>query len=76
LWPRLSFDIAFATDPEGAHHRILSSTLFVPVDAFLMPHFTVGIGPALTQQLEDRTSAGTVPVTTTAQLLVELAGWL
>ncbi len=76
LWPRVSFDFAYATDSGGAHHRILSSTLFVPVDALLLPHLAVGIGPAVTQQLLDRTDAGTVPATTTAQLLVELAGWL
>jgi hypothetical protein len=72
----VSLDIAYATDSEGAHHRILSSTLFVPIDAFLLPHFVVGIGPALTQQLVNRVDAGTVPATTTLQLLVELAGWL
>lgn len=76
LWPRVSFDIAYATDASGGHHRILSSTLLVPVDALLLPHLAVGIGPALTQQLVDRTDAGTVPTTTTVQLLVELAGWL
>jgi hypothetical protein len=76
LWPRLSLDIAYATDPEGTGHRILSSTLFVPVDAFVLPHLAVGIGPALTQQLVDRAGAANVPTTTTVQLLVELAGWL
>jgi hypothetical protein len=76
LWPRLSFDVAFAVDTVGVHHRILSSTLFVPVDALLLPHFVVGLGPAVTQQLLDTTPAGAVPITTTLQLLVELAGWL
>jgi hypothetical protein len=76
LWPRLSLDLASATDTGGARHRIVSSTLFVPVEALLLPHFIVGIGPGLTQQLANSTPAGTVPLTTTAQLLVELAGWL
>jgi hypothetical protein len=76
LWPRLSFDMAYATDSGGEHHRILASTLFVPVDAFVLSHLAVGIGPGVTQQLRDATSAGNVPVTTTAQLFVELAGWL
>jgi hypothetical protein len=76
LWPRVSFDVVFATDAEGAHHRILSTTLFVPIDGFLLPHFAVGIGPALTQQLVNTSGSATVPTTTTAQLLVELAGWL
>jgi hypothetical protein len=75
LWPRLSFDMAYA-DTGGEQHRILASTLFVPVDAFVLSHLAVGIGPGLTQQLRDSTSAGNVPVTTTVQLLVELAGWL
>ncbi len=76
LWPRASFDVVYLTDPASVHHRVLSSTLFVPVDAFVLPHFAVGIGPALTQQLSNTTPAGTVPTTTTLQLLVELAGWL
>jgi hypothetical protein len=76
LWPRLSFDFAYGTDAESVHHRILSSTLFVPVDALLLPHFAVGIGPAVTQQVLHRTDAGNAPTTTAAQLLVELAGWL
>lgn len=76
LWPRLSVDLAYGTDQGGAHHRILSSTVFLPLDAFILPHLAVGIGPALTQQLVDRVDAGTAPATTTAQLLVEVAGWL
>ena len=76
LWPRVSFDVVYATDAGSVHHRVLSSTLFVPVDAFVLPHFAVGIGPALTQQLANTTPTGTVPTTTTVQLLVELAGWL
>ena len=76
LWPRVSFDIVYGTDAEGGHHRILSTTLFVPVDGFLLPHLAVGIGPALTQQLVNTSGTATVPTTTTAQLLVELAGWL
>ena len=58
------------------HHRILSSTLYVPLDAFLVPHIAVGIGPALTQQILHRTDSGTEPLVTTVQLLVEIAGWL
>jgi hypothetical protein len=76
LWPRVSVDFAFETDAASVHHRIVSSTLFVPVDAFVLPHVAVGLGPALTQQLVHRVDGGTAPVTTTAQLLVELAGWL
>ena len=76
LWPRVSLDYEYGVDAESVHHRVLSSTLFVPVDGFLLPHFAVGIGPALTQELVHRTDAGTAPTTTTVQLLVELAGWL
>ena len=53
-----------------------STTLLVPVEALLMPHFVVGVGPAVTQQLLHRTDAGTAPLATAVQLLVELAGWL
>jgi hypothetical protein len=76
LWPRLSMDFEYATDSEGLRHRIVSSTLFVPIDALVLPHFAVGLGPALSEQLLHRTDAGAAPRTTTAQLLVELAGWL
>ena len=76
LWPRLSMDFEYATDSEGLRHRIVSSTLFVPIDALLLPHFAVGLGPALSEQVLHRTDAGMAPRTTTAQLLVELAGWL
>lgn len=80
LWPRLSADFAFdwqsRSDGPTFHHRILSSSLYVPVDAFLVPHLAVGIGPSVTQQLLHRTDAGTEPLTTTVQLVVEIAGWL
>jgi len=80
LWPRLSADFAslWQAESDGPtfHHRILSSTLYVPLDAFLLPHLAVGIGPALTQQILHRTDSGTEPLVTTVQLLVEIAGWL
>jgi hypothetical protein len=80
LWPRLSADFAsvWQAQSEGPtlHHRILSSTLYVPVDAFLVPHLALGIGPAVTQQALHRTDSGTEPLVTTVQLLVEIAGWL
>lgn len=76
LWPRASADFALARDTEQENHRILSTTLLVPVEALLMPHFVVGVGPAVTQQLLHRTDAGTAPLATAVQLLVELAGWL
>ena len=76
LWPRASVDLAYAVDSASARHRIVSTTLFVPVDAFLLPHVAVGIGPAVTQQLVHGIAGGTAPLTTTAQLLVEVAGWL
>jgi hypothetical protein len=76
FWPRLSVDLAYGTETGAGHQRILSTTLFAPIDAFVLPHLAVGIGPALTQQVVDRTDTGTAPATTTLQLLVELAGWL
>ena len=80
LWPRLAMGFEFGTQgasPSGAFHdRILSTTLLAPVDAFLLPHVAIGVGPAVTQELLHRTDAGTAPVTTTFQLLVELTGWL
>jgi hypothetical protein len=80
LWPRVSADFAFdwqaQTEGPTFHHRILSSTFYVPVDAFLVPHLAVGIGPSATRQILHRTDAGTEPLTTTVQLVVEIAGWL
>ena len=76
LWPRLSLDLGYGVDDGAERHRIVSTTLFVPVDAFVLPHVAVGIGPAVTQQLVHGIDGGTAPRTTTAQLLVELAGWL
>jgi hypothetical protein len=80
LWPRLSADFASVWQAQSSgptfHHRILSSTLYLAFDAFLLPHVALGIGPAVTQQLLHRTDSGTEPLITTVQLLVEIAGWL
>jgi len=77
LWPRLSADFASVWQAQTGgptfHHRILSSTLYLPVDAFLVPHLALGLGPAITQQILHRTDSGTEPRITTVQLLVEIA---
>ena len=78
LWPRVSIDFAYATQGQpvaGFHDRILSSTLYVPVLAFLLPRVALGVGPSVTQQLLNRTDTGVEPSATTAQLLVEVTGW-
>ncbi len=78
LWPRVSIDFAYATQGQptaGFHDRILSSSLQLPVLAFLLPRVALGAGPSITQQLLNRTDAGVEPSATTVQLLVEATGW-
>jgi hypothetical protein len=78
LWPRVSIDFAYATQGQptaGFHDRILSSSLYVPVLAFLLPRVALGAGPSITQQLLNRTDAGVEPSATIVQLLVEATGW-
>lgn len=59
----------------GFHDRILSSSLYAPVLAFLLPRVAVGVGPSVTQQLLNRSDAGVEPSATTVQLVVEATGW-
>jgi hypothetical protein len=78
LWPRVSIDFAYATQGQptaGFHDRILSSTLYVSVLAFLLPRVALGVGPSVTQQLLNRNDTGIEPDATTVQLLVEATGW-
>ena len=78
LWPRVSIDFDYATQGQptaGFHDRILSSSLYVPALAFLLPRVALGAGPSITQQLLNRTDAGVEPSATTVQLVVEATGW-
>jgi hypothetical protein len=78
LWPRGSIDFAYATQgtpTAGFHDRILSSSLYLPVLAFLLPRVAVGAGPSVTHQLLDRSDAGVEPGATSVQLIAEATGW-
>jgi hypothetical protein len=80
LWPRLALGFEYGTQgasPGGAFHdRIVSTTLLAPIDAFLIPHMAIGLGPSITQELLRRTDDGPASVQTTFQVVVELTGWL
>jgi hypothetical protein len=80
VWPRASVDFAYGvqqvTTGPALHSRVVSTSLYVPVDAFLLPHLALGVGPCVTQELLHRTDDGTGPRETSAQLVVEIAGWL
>jgi hypothetical protein len=75
VWPRLSIDVASATDA-GLEHRVLSTTLYAPMHAILLPHIALGVGPVVTAEILDRTGTGAHARTTTAGLRVEIVGWL
>jgi hypothetical protein len=88
LWPRLSLDFVSATqqaqaptsangsNEETFHHRIVSTTLYVPAHARLLPNIALGIGPVLTTELLHHSDGGSHALLTTAGLQIEIAGWL
>jgi hypothetical protein len=88
LWPRVglalgqrNLDAEVPSGPGASsqvtfHHRIVSTTLYVPLHVFVLSHIAIGFGPTLAIQLWDHGDGGDHPRTTTLGADFEIAGWL